>query len=343
MKGSSSVNDRLAPLGRTGFEVTRVGLGAWAIGGPWERGWGAQDDRDSVATIVHAVESGINWIDTAAVYGLGHAEEVIADALDELGGGTERPLVLTKCGRTEGMGGDGKIGAPAVIRQGCEESLRRLRVECLDLLQLHYPPADGTPLELTWETMAELQAEGKVAFLGACNCTPEELDRIDAVAPVEVVQPPLSMINRAALEQVVPWARERGRGVLVYSPMQSGLLTGGFQSRIGALDADDWRLTDPQFQEPNLSRNLDLVERLRPLAERLGASVSELAIAWTLARPGVTGAIVGARRPDQVDGWRGATAVALDTEADAAVSAAIEASGAGWGPVPDLRGVANAD
>lgn len=328
---TAGVDERLVNLGGTGFEITRVGLGAWAIGGPWQKGWGAQDDRESVATILHAVETGINWIDTAAVYGLGHAEEVIAEALAQLDE-RERPLVLTKCGRLEDQGGSGKVGAPELIRRGCEESLQRLRVERLDVLQLHWPPEDGTPLERTWETMAELRDEGKAAFLGACNCTPAQLDAIELIAHVDVVQPPLSIINRLSLEGVIPWARANESGVLVYSPMQSGLLTGGFHGRVGELDADDWRLEDPEFQEPNLARNLDLVERLRPLAAELEASVSELAIAWALARAGVTAAIVGARRPSQVDGWRGASRLHLDAADDAAVWEAITSSGAGRGP-----------
>ncbi len=343
MNETAGAKDRLVPLGATGFEITRVGLGAWAIGGPWQKGWGRQDDRDSIATILHAVETGINWIDTAAVYGLGHAEEVIAEALAGLAGEPERPLVLTKCGRLEDQGGSGKVGAPALIRQGCEESLQRLRVDRLDVLQLHWPPEDGTPLERTWETMAELRDEGKAAFLGACNCTPAQLEAIEPIAHVDVVQPPLSMINRLALEGVIPWARENRSAVLVYSPMQSGLLTGGFHGRVGELDADDWRLADPEFQEPNLSRNLDLVERLRPIATELGTSVSELAIAWALAQDGVSAAIVGARRPQQIDGWRGASRVVLGADASAAVAAAISASGAGRGAVPVSVSGGNAD
>jgi len=337
------VEERLVELGGTGFQISRVGLGAWAIGGPWQKGWGEQDDRDSIETILHALETGINWIDTAAVYGLGHAEEVIADALDQLPAGRPRPLVLTKCGRVEDVGGSGKVGKPELIRQGCEESLERLRVERLDLLQLHWPPEDGTPLTTTWETMAALKEEGKTAFLGACNCTPEQLAEIEPIAHVDVVQPPLSLINRTALEGVIPWARANGSGVLVYSPMQSGLLTGNFHSRVGALGAGDWRLDDAEFQEPNLSRNLDLVDRLRPLAEGLGVSVSELAIAWTLAQDGVSAAIVGARRPDQVDGWRGASRVALGADVQAAIREAVAASGAGRGSISEPLGSENAD
>ena len=323
---------RAVPLGPTGYEVTRVGLGAWAIGGPWQKGWGAQDDRDSVATIEHALASGVNWIDTAAVYGLGHAEAVIGEVLAGLEE-TDRPWVFTKCGRYEDPGIPGKAGRPDLIRRSCDESLRRLRVDRLDMLQLHWPPEDGTPLEVTWETMAELQREGLVATLGACNCTARQLDVIDAIARVDVVQPPLSMINRDSLSTVIPWAAAKGAGVLVYSPMQSGILTGGFHERAAMLEPDDWRLEDPEFQQPNLDRNLQLVEGLRLVAARLECTIAELVVAWALSRAGVTAAIVGARRPDQVDGWRGADGVVIDLEAEAEIAVVIEASGAGHGPL----------
>jgi aryl-alcohol dehydrogenase-like predicted oxidoreductase len=322
---------RETPLGPTGFDITRVGLGAWAIGGPWEKGWGEQDDAESVATIMYAIESGISWIDTAAVYGLGHAETVIGGALATLPE-DERPTVLTKCGRFEGHElGSGKVGNPKAIRQGCEESLQRLRVDVLDCLQLHWPP-DDVPVELTWQTMAELKEEGKCASIGASNCSVEQLTAMHQIAPVEVVQPPLSLINRAVLGDVVPWALEHGVGVLVYSPMQSGLLTGSYHQR-AELAADDWRRESPEYMPPKIERNLYLVERLRPIADELGASVSELAIAWVLTRAGVTAAIVGARRPGQVDGWIGAADLELDDAALAAIAAAVAESDAGQGPL----------
>jgi aryl-alcohol dehydrogenase-like predicted oxidoreductase len=324
---------RDVPLGPTGFDITRVGLGAWAIGGPWQKGWGEQDDAESVATITYALESGVDWIDTAAVYGLGHAETVIGEALASLSE-DERPLVLTKCGRFEGHElGSGKVGNPKAIRQGCEESLRRLRTDVLDCLQLHWPP-DDVAVELTWQTMAELKEEGKVASIGASNCSVEQLTSMHEIAPVEVVQPPLSLINRTVLGDVVPWAREHGAGVIVYSPMQSGLLTGSYHQR-AELAADDWRRESPEYMPPKIERNLDLVERLRPIAEEVVASVSELAIAWVLTRAGVTAAIVGARRPDQVDGWIGAADLQLDGAALEAIAAAVEASEAGQGPLGD--------
>jgi aryl-alcohol dehydrogenase-like predicted oxidoreductase len=324
---------REVPFGPTGFDITRVGLGAWAIGGPWEKGWGEQDDAESVATIMHAIEAGVSWIDTAAVYGRGHAETVIGEALASLPE-DERPTVLTKCGRFEGHElGSGKLGNPKAIRQGCEESLERLRTDGLDCLQLHWPP-DDVPVELTWQTMAELKEEGKCASLGASNCSVEQLTSMHEIAPVEVVQPPLSLINRTVLGDVVPWAHEHGAAVIVYSPMQSGLLTGSYHQR-AELAADDWRRESPEYMPPKFERNLDLVERLRPIADGLGASVSELAIAWVLTRAGVTAAIVGARRPEQVDGWVGAADLELDEAALAAIAAAVEESGAGQGPLGD--------
>jgi aryl-alcohol dehydrogenase-like predicted oxidoreductase len=318
-----------APLGRTGWEITRVGLGAWAIGGgEWQGGWGPQDDAESVAAIRHAVERGVNWIDTAAAYGLGHAEEVVGRALREIPAG-ERPLVFTKCGLVwqPGERTVSNVLAPESIRRECEASLRRLGVERIDLYQCHWPSEDGTPVEDSWATMAQLVEEGKVAAIGVSNFEPPLLDECEAVRHVDTVQPQLNLIVRDALEGAIPWARAHGSGVLVYSPMRSGLLSGSFsRQRAAALPDDDWRRTDPDFREPRLGAHLALVDRLRDMAQEIGCSAGELAIAWTLHQPGVTAAIVGARRPAQVDGWIGAASVRLGDAELRAIADAVDAT-----------------
>ena len=325
-----------APLGSTGFEITRVGLGAWAIGGGgWQGGWGPQDDAESVAAIHHAMERGINWIDTAAAYGLGHAEEVVGQAVAAVPE-ADRPLVFTKCGLIWEEGGTTVTNslAPASIRRECEDSLRRLGVEVIDLYQMHWPTWDETPIEESWATMAALVDEGKVRSIGLSNFSVEELDRCHAVRPVETLQPELNLINREAAEDRLPWASERGVGVIAYSPMASGLLTGRFSAeRAASLPDDDWRRDHANFQEPQLARNLELVERLRPVADRVGASLPELSIAWTLSWPAVSGAIVGARSPEQVDGWLGAADIGIGEAELTEIAAALEETGAGSGPV----------
>jgi aryl-alcohol dehydrogenase-like predicted oxidoreductase len=290
------------PLGSTGFDITVVGLGAWAIGGSASQGgWGRQDDAESVAAIHRAVELGINWIDTAPAYGFGHAEEVVGDALAALPEG-DRPRVFTKCGLVweEGETTVRNVLAPESIRRECEASLRRLKLDCVDLLQIHWPAHDGTPPEESWQTMAELVDEGKARAVGVSNYDVELLERCEAVRHVDSYQPELNLITRAA-DDSIAWSRANGTGVIVYSPMRSGLLTGtSAAARWAALPEDDWRRTHPDFQEPALSRNLAVVERLRAIANELDSSLPELAVAWTLHWPGVTGAIVGARRPAQV-------------------------------------------
>jgi aryl-alcohol dehydrogenase-like predicted oxidoreductase len=294
------------PLGGAGPELSTVGFGSWAVGGPWKFGWGPVDDDESVAAIRHAIEHGVNWIDTAAVYGLGHSEEVVGRAVKPLRAG-EEVLVFTKCGRRWPRGPDVIENdlRPASIREECENSLRRLGVERLDLFQFHWPDwSTGTALEESWGTMAELTEEGKVRWAGVCNFDVEQLERCEAIRHVDSVQPPLSLLSRGARSTVLPWAAEHGSGVIVYSPMGSGLLTGAFDpERVARLDPDDWRRHSPLFAEPLLDRNLALVERLRPLAERLQTTLAAIAVAWTLAQPGVTGAIVGARVKRHVDGW----------------------------------------
>ncbi|HEX6597603.1 MAG TPA: aldo/keto reductase [Acidimicrobiales bacterium] len=324
-----------APLGRTGMEITRVGLGAWAIGGNgWQGGWGAQDDGESVATILRAVEWGINWIDTAAAYGLGHAEEVVGKALGQLPD-NERPLVFTKCGLVWEPGGTTvrNVLAPASIRQECEDSLRRLGVDRIDLYQFHWPTHDGTPVEDSWATMAALVEEGKVAAIGVSNFDVDLLERCQAVRPVDTLQPELNLVARDTAGTVIPWAAEHGLGTIVYSPMRSGLLTGAFTSeRAANLPEDDWRRDHDDFRQPGLSRNLALVARLEGIAAYAGCSLAELVVAWALACPGVTGAIVGARRPDQIEGWIGAAQVAIEPTLLDAIAVAVEETGAGSGP-----------
>jgi len=320
-----------ARLGRSGAAFTRLGLGTWAIGGPWRFGWGAVDDGESIAAIRRAVGEGINWIDTAAVYGLGHSEEIVGRALKGLGTDDE-VFVCTKCGRkTQPDGTPYGDLRPQSIRGECEASLRRLSVERLDLYQIHWPDSDsGTPLEESWSAMAELVDEGKVRWIGVSNFDVDQLERCEAIRHVDSLQPPLSMIQRRALGDVIPWAAARETGVIVYSPMASGLLSGTFdRARLENLPSDDMRLRRSEFGEPLLSNNLALVERLRAIADELGCAVAELAIAWTLAQDGVTGAIVGARRPNQLDGWIAAGRLELSRELLRAIDGAIAETGAG--------------
>jgi len=329
------------PLGTSGLEITTVGFGAWAIGGGgWAFGWGPQDDADSLATMRHAIELGINWIDTAAVYGLGHSEEVVGRLLHHLPA-SERPLVFTKCGLVwddrDRMAEARRTLKPASIRREVEASLRRLGVERIDLYQFHWPDETGTPVEDSWRAMVRLVEEGKVRAIGVSNFDVALLARCEAIRHVDSLQPPFSLIRRDVAEREIPWSAEHGNGVIAYSPMQSGILTESFSAaRVAALAPDDWRRRSAQFREPNLSRNVALRDALKPIARRHGTTVSAIAIAWTLAWPGVTGAIVGARTPAQVDGWIGAATVELTVADLEEVAAAILRSRAGSGPVqPD--------
>jgi len=326
------------PLGSSGLTITTVGFGAWAIGGGgWAFGWGPQDDADSLATMRHALELGISWIDTAAVYGLGHSEEVVGRLLRELPAG-ERPLVFTKCGLVwddrDRMAEAQRVLRPESIRKECEASLRRLGVERIDLYQFHWPDETGTPVEASWEAMARLVEQGKVRAVGVSNFDVALLARCEAIRHVDSLQPPFSLIRREVAMREIPWCAEHDTGVIAYSPMQSGLLTDSFTAaRVAALAEDDWRRRSPQFQQPNLGRNLALRDALRPIARRHGVGVSAVAIAWTLAWPGVSGAIVGARTPAQVDGWIAAANLRLDPTDLDEIAAAIERTGAGAGPV----------
>ena len=290
-------------LGNSDLQITRVGYGAWAVGGGgWQFGWGPQDDDDSVAAIHRSLELGVNWIDTAAVYGLGHSEEVVARALRDWKG--PRPLVFTKCAmRWDDSGRVTKVHSADSIRQECEDSLRRLQVDVIDLYQIHWPPEDnGSGLEESWRTMAALQKEGKVRWIGVSNYDVPQLQRCEKIAPVTSLQPPYSLIRRQIENEILPHCERRGIGVIAYSPMASGLLTGAMtRERIAKFPEDDWRKNSSEFREPKLSKNLELVERLKKVAARYKATPGAIAIAWTLRLPAVTGAIVGARNARQAE------------------------------------------
>ena len=323
-------------LGLTDMNITHVGFGAWAIGGGgWAFGWGDQDDRESIAAIRHAVGRGINWVDTAAVYGLGHSEEMVRQALAEIPA-AERPYVFTKCGLVWDEGNHQappqRIGAAASLRREVEASLKRLGVERIDLYQMHWPAEDGTPVEEYWRTLTDLKKEGKVRAVGLSNHNAAQLGAAEGVGHVDTLQPPFSAIHRGAAVAELPWCAAHGVGVIVYSPMQSGLLTGSFTAeRARSLSASDWRSRNPDFVGDGLRQNLALAHSLEPVAKRHETTVGAVAVAWTLGWPGVTAAIVGARSPAQVDGWFDAATLEL-TKDFAEIAAAIAESGAGAGP-----------
>jgi aryl-alcohol dehydrogenase-like predicted oxidoreductase len=326
-------------LGTTGMEITRVGLGTWAIGGgAWSYAWGPQDDDESIATIHRAVEAGINWVDTAAEYGLGHSEEVVGRAVRALPE-PDRPLVFTKCGlawdSSDRMKPTRAVASARSLREECEDSLRRLGVERIDLLQVHWPPSDGTPVEAYWPTMLELRQEGKIRAAGLSNHDVAALQAAEALGHVDTLQPPLSLLDRQALSDVIPWCAANDVGVIVYSPMHSGLLSGHFDAeRVASLPDDDWRRRSDDFTG-RLASNLEVVATLRALSEQLGTNPGELAVAWTLSRPGVTGAIVGARRPAQIKDWLNAGEIQLTPESLRAIAAAVRSADAGSGPLPE--------
>jgi aryl-alcohol dehydrogenase-like predicted oxidoreductase len=325
------------PLGSSGISITSIGFGAWAAGGgDWAFTWGPQDDETSLAAMRRAIELGINWIDTAAVYGLGHSEEVVGRLLRQLPA-AERPLVFTKCGliwdEANRTALPRRTLQPDSIRRECEASLRRLGIERIDLYQFHWPDETGVPVEESWTAMARLVDEGKVRCIGVSNFNVPLLERCEAIRHVESLQPPFSLIRREVAANEIPWCHRHHTGVICYSPMQSGLLTDGFdRARLEGMSPDDWRRRSPHFQEPNLSANLALRDRLKSIAARHGATVSAVAVAWTLAWTGVSGAIVGARSPRQVDGWIGAANVHLTPDDLSEIAAAIDATRAGSGP-----------
>jgi aryl-alcohol dehydrogenase-like predicted oxidoreductase len=291
---------RTGPLGTTGLEISRVGFGAWAIGGGgYDWGWGSQDDEDSIAAIHRALELGVNWIDTAAQYGFGHSEEVVGRAVAGL---NPRPYVLTKGGQPEGPARTTvqSLERDSLMRE-VEGSLARLGVDAIDLYQIHWPVPDEE-IEEGWSTLVELKEQGLVRHIGVSNFSVEQLRRAQAIAPVETLQPPYSLLDRSAEREILPYAERGGIGVIVYSPMASGMLTGAMtRERIEAMPEDDWRRHSEEFREPQLSRNLELVERLRTVADRHEAAPGAVAVAWTLHNSAVDGAIVGFRRPDQID------------------------------------------
>ncbi|AVH67215.1 aldo/keto reductase [Nostoc sp. 'Peltigera membranacea cyanobiont' N6] len=288
-------------LGNSELHITPIGFGAWAIGGGgWAFGWGAQDDRESIEAINRALDLGVNWIDTAAIYGLGHSEEVVAKALK---GRSSRPYIFTKCSMIWDEKGEiGRSLKADSVRREVEASLRRLDIETIDLYQIHWPNPDSD-IEEGWTTLAKLKDEGKVRYIGVSNFNVEQLKRIQNIAPVTSLQPPYSLVKPDVEKEILPFCKENNIGVIVYSPMQSGLLTGKMTSeRIANLPDDDWRKESSEFQKPRLSRNLKLVEVLQQIGKQYDRAAGEVAIAWTLNNPAVTAAIVGARNPQQVDG-----------------------------------------
>jgi aryl-alcohol dehydrogenase-like predicted oxidoreductase len=320
-------------LGIDGPMISLVGLGAWAIGGGWLYGWGPQDDAASIATMHHAVESGINWIDTAGVYGYGHSEEVVGRFLKELPD-ADRPLVFTKGGlvwsAADPMQEPVRDLSPRTIRRQCEDSLRRLGVDRIDLYQFHWPDETGVPVEESWAEMGRLIDEGKVRWGGVSNFDMELLKRCEQVRHIDSIQPNFSAVSRRMAQEVLPWAHRHDTGVICYSPMANGRLTDSFSLQSWRdLPEGDWRRG---WDEDEVRSHLSVRDALRPVAGRHGVSVAAVAVAWVLAWPGVTAAIVGARRPEQVDGWMAAAGVQLGRHDMAETARAIRRAAAGSGP-----------
>ena len=317
-------------LGHSDMHITPVGFGAWAAGGPgWDFAWGPQDDADSIAAIHRSLELGVNWIDTAAVYGVGHSEEIVARALREWKG--SRPYIFTKCSmRWDKNGRVSKVHTAESIRQECTDSLRRLQIDVIDLYQMHWPPEDNGPgLEEAWRTMADLQKEGKVRWIGVSNFDVPQIQRAEKIATVTSLQPPYSLLRRRIESEILPYCERRGIGVIVYSPMLSGLLTGAMtRERAANFPADDWRRNNPEFREPKLSKNLELVERLKKVGARYNTTAGAVAIAWTLRLPAVTGAIVGSRSATQAEGVMRAGEIKLTPQDLAEIEGAATAQAA---------------
>lgn len=313
MATTAPITFKTRQLGNSDLNLTPVGFGAWAIGGGnWEFAWGPQDDSESVAAIERALDLGINWIDTAAIYGLGHSEEIVAKALKNT---SKKPYIFTKCSmRWDNNRQIFRSLKAQSLREELENSLRRLQVETIDLYQIHWPNPEEE-IEEGWATLAGFQKEGKVRYIGVSNFSVEQMKKIQRIAPITSLQPPYSMLNRNVEIEILPFCQENNIGVINYSPMASGLLTGKMTSeRIQKMPQDDWRRRAPQFNEPKLSRNLRLVELLREIGRSYGVEPGVVAVAWTLHHPAITAAIVGARHPDQVEGTISAAAFRLQEE-----------------------------
>lgn len=309
-------------LGNSDMHITPMGFGAWAVGGDWAWGWGQQEDQDSIAAIHRALDLGVNWIDTAAIYGLGHSEEVVGKALQ---GRANRPYVFTKC---EQNWRDNRQQFESMkaedLRRECENSLRRLNIDVIDLYQIHWPRPDAE-IEEGWETLAKLQEEGKVRYIGVSNFSVSQMERAMKIAPITSLQPPYSAIKRGVEADILPFCQQHNIGVIVYSPMQAGLLTGAMsQERVSKLDDGDWRKRDSEFAAPRLARNLGLADVFKEIGARHGRSAGEVAIAWTLLHPAVTAAIVGFRNAQQVEGLIGAQTFRLNADEAKEIEAWIQ-------------------
>jgi aryl-alcohol dehydrogenase-like predicted oxidoreductase len=312
-------------LGNSDLNITPVGFGAWAIGGAgYDFGWGPQEDADSIAAIHRALELGVNWIDTAAVYGIGHSEEVVGRALKTWRG--VRPHIFTKCAmRWDAQGRVSKVHKRDSILKECDDSLCRLQTDVIDLYQIHWPPEDNGPdVEESWQAMADLQQQGKVRWISVSNYSVEQMKRLEKIAPITSDQPPYSLLRRKIENDVLPYCEQRNIGTIIYSPMLSGLLTGAMtKERAANLPADDWRTRNPEFREPKLSKNLELVERMRAVGKRYNRTPGEVAIAWALRLPAVTGAIVGARNATQAEGVMSAGELTLSRQDIAEIEGAV--------------------
>ena len=306
-------------LGNSDLEITRVGIGAWAIGGPgYAFAWGAQDDDASIKAIHAGLDAGINWIDTAAVYGLGHSEQIVAKALH---GMNNRPYVFTKCERVWNEQGEiGKSLKAESIKRECEASLSRLAVDRIDLYQIHWPEPDED-IEEGWRALADLQKEGKVRYIAVSNFNAGQMSRIAGIAPITSLQPPYNLLRRDIEAEILPYCLEHNVGVIVYSPMASGLLSGSMtRERIASLPPDDWRSRSAAFKDPQLTKNLALADKLNEIGQNHGLTAGAVAIAWTLHHPAVTAAIVGIRGPEQVEGIKGAAELKLTDQEYAEIS-----------------------